>query len=79
MRRRRGFLASSSRPVRVGSGGNTMSSPHTKILYFSEGVQGGTVWISNGLMVWSISTLVVVACRLTILFFSPEGIYVPCI
>ena len=37
------------------------------------------MWVSNGLMVWSILTMVMVVCRLTILFFRPQGTYVPCI
>ena len=45
----------------------------------STKVQEGTVWVSNFLMVWSILTMVMVVCRLTILFFSPQGTYVPCI
>ena len=54
-------------------------TPTEKNVCVPKAAPGGTMWVSNGLMVWSILTLVVVVCRLTILFFSPRGIYVPCI
>ena len=56
--------------------------PHTEILYIFVAVQGGTVWVSNGLMVWSILTVVYGDGGMQIhcfVFFSPQGIYVPCI
>ena len=53
---------------------------HTKVMPVVEAAQGG-MWVSNGLMVWSILALVlvVVACNITVLVFRPEGIYIPII
>ena len=52
-------------------------SPTEKTLCLPQVPLGGAVWVSNGLIVWSVLTLVVVVCRLTVLFFSPEGILCP--
>ena len=44
---------------------------HRENVCMAKAAPGGTMWVSNGLMVWSILTLVVVVCRLTVLFFQP--------
>ena len=46
-------------------------SPHPKISHLSMEVEEGGMWVSNGLLVWSILTLVVVVeCSITILVFQ---------
>ena len=45
------------------------SHSHTEVLHFLPAVEGGGMWVSNGLLVWSILTLVV-ACRITVLVFE---------
>ena len=47
-------------------------TPTKKIAVWLRWLRGIAVWVSNGLIVWSILTLVVVVCRLTILFFQPQ-------
>ena len=55
-------------------------SPTQKLVIFLWRLRGGGMWVSNDLLVWSILTLVVVvACSITVLFFRPEGVYVPCL
>ena len=45
--------------------------PHPKTGGLFKKALGGSVWVSNGLLVWSILTwVVVVACSITILFFQ---------
>ena len=40
-----------------GEGGLQLPLPHPEALYFSAASSGGGVWVSNGLLVWSISDL----------------------
>ena len=48
-------------------------SPPSKIGHIFQENEGGGMWVSNGLLVWSILTLVVVvACSITILVFQAQ-------
>ena len=48
-------------------------SPPPKISHIPQEAEGGGMWVSNGLLVWSILTLVVVvACSITVLVFQAQ-------
>ena len=61
-----------------GVGGLQLPLPHPETQHLLQVPEGGGMWVSNALLVWSILTLVVVvvACSITILFFRPKGIYI---
>ena len=58
--------------VQMGEWGLYEALTPTEKMCLAKAAPGGAMWVSNGLMVWSILTLVVVVCRLTILFFQPQ-------
>ena len=54
-------------------GGVCHPHPHPKICHLPQEIEGGGVWVSNGLLVWSILTLVVVvACSITVLIIQAQ-------
>ena len=70
-RRRRSPSSSIFKPTRVGSGGCMTPSPPLKSFVYSSDGAGGAVWVSIVLMVLSILTMVMVACRFNRLVFQP--------